>query len=58
MADPENLEIQHHILFPRMITDILQKGRLACPGFPCKENGLASVSDQLQGILKLLIVRV
>lgn len=34
------------------------KGRLACPGFPCKENGLASVSDQLQGILKLLIVRV
>lgn len=34
------------------------KSRLAGPCFPCQENRLASVGDQLQGILKLLIVRV
>ena len=49
---------QHHILFLRMIANILQKSRLAGPCFPCQENRLASVGDQLQGILKLLIVRV
>jgi len=41
-----------------MIANILQKSRLAGPCFPCQENRLASVGDQLQGILKLLIVRV
>ena len=44
--------------FLRMIANILQKSRLAGPCFPCQENRLASVGDQLQGILKLLIVRV
>ena len=37
---------------------IIQERGFTRPGLPCQEDGLACMSDQLQGILKLLIVRV
>ena len=49
---------QHDVFLLGILTDVFQESRFTRSCFPCQENRLASVGDQLQGILKLLITGV
>ena len=46
------------MLLLRMLADIPEKSGLACTRFSRQENGLASVLNEVQSILKLLVLGV
>ena len=49
---------QYDILLFRMCADVFQEREFPRSGLPGQEDGLTCMSDQLQGILKLLIICV